>query len=45
MILLFKEMQDKTNSGTCGFQSPPHLIGAHGAGFVTVKLSEYGLKQ
>lgn len=32
----------KRNS-TCRFKSHPHLVGAHGARFVQVKLPEYGL--
>lgn len=39
---LFFLLKLKRNS-TCGLESHPHLVGAHGARFVQVKLPEYGL--
>lgn len=41
-LSLFLTLKE-SKSITCGFKSHPHLIGAHAAWFVQVKLPEYGL--
>jgi len=40
LLLHFSFIEQNT---TCRFKSHPHLIRAHGAGFVHVKLPEYSL--